>query len=84
MKLQQMTNIIHDSEGEIFATKTGELRLVLTEARADAAKDQGLRWVSGKTISSLINVPVEDNARMIYTDLGIYDRERLGTPCDDL
>lgn len=87
MKLQQMTNIVHDSEGEIFSTKTGELRLVLTDDAATgaaAAKDSGLKWVAGKVSSPLINVPVEANGRMIYTDLGIYDRERLGTPCDDM
>ncbi len=82
MKLQQMTNIVHDSEGEIFATKSGELRLVLTGGAE--RKESGLKWVAGKNISALINVPIEDNARMIYMDLGVYDRERLGTPCDDL
>jgi hypothetical protein len=89
LKLQQMTNIVHDTEGEIFSTKSGELRLILTdEANAGPntvqRKDTGMRWVAGKVANALINVPIEVNARMIYTELGIYDRERLGTPCDDL
>jgi hypothetical protein len=89
MKLQQMTNIVHDTEGEIFATKTGELRLVLTDEvkageNAVQRKDMGMKWVAGKVANALINVPVDVNARMIYTELGIYDRERLGTPCDDM
>ena len=87
MKLQQMTNIVHDTEGEIFSTKTGELRLVLTDEQKSpeaAARDSGMKWIAGKASSALINVPVDVNGRMIYTELGIYDRERLGTPCDDL
>jgi len=88
LKLQQMTNIVHDTEGEIFATPNGELRLVLTDPQPVPAgvqrKDQGLKWVAGKVANPLINVPVEENGRLIYTELGIYDRERLGTPCDDL
>lgn len=88
MKLQQMTNIVHDTEGEIFATKSGELRLVLTEDEKSGnlapRRDVGLRWITGKVVSPLVNVPVEMNARLIYTELGIYDRERLGTPCDDM
>ena len=31
MKQQQMTNIVSDSVGDIFATKSGELRLVLND-----------------------------------------------------
>jgi hypothetical protein len=28
--------------------------------------------------------PIEDNRVFIYTDLGVYAGQRLGTPCDDL
>lgn len=73
--LQQMTNIVSDSEGDIFSTKSGELRLVAN--RAD------MKWVAGKAEQKLTNVPVEDNAQLIYTDLGVYERMPLGTPCDD-
>lgn len=75
LKVQQMTNIVSDSMGDIFSTKTGELRLV---ANADQMK-----WVAGKAEEKLTRVPVEDNAVLIYTDLGVYERMPLGTPCDD-
>jgi hypothetical protein len=75
LKPQQMTNIVSDSVGDIFSTKTGELRLV---ANADS-----LKWVAGKTEEKLTNVPVDDNHVLIYTDLGVYERMPLGTPCDD-
>ena len=29
-------------------------------------------------------LPIDDNAVMIYTDLGVYTGQPLGTPCDDL
>jgi hypothetical protein len=72
---QQMTNIVSDTEGDIFSTKTGELRLV--------ANVDSLKWVQGKSELKLTHVPVEENHVLIYTDLGVYDRLPLGTPCDD-
>jgi hypothetical protein len=76
MKLQKMTNVVSDSEGDIFATKTGALRLVLDKSE--------LYWIQGKHRQKLTLVPVEDNHVMIYSDLGVYTGEPLGTPCDDL
>jgi hypothetical protein len=76
LKPQQMTNIVSDSVGDIFSTKSGELRLV--------ANNEELKWVSGKAEAKLTRVPVEDNHVLIYTDLGVYERMPLGTPCDDL
>jgi hypothetical protein len=74
--LQPLTNIVSDSMGDIFSTKTGELRLV--------ANGEELKWVQGAKESKLLRVPVEDNHVLIYTDLGVYERLPLGTPCDDL
>jgi hypothetical protein len=76
MKLQQMTDVASDSEGEIFATKTGSLRLILGKKESS--------WVRGKKAEPLTLVPVEQNYRMIYTELGVYAGVKLGTPCDDL
>jgi hypothetical protein len=72
----KMTNVVSDSEGEVFSTRTGELRLVLGKHEAT--------WIKGKKRTTLIPVPVEDNHVLIYTDLGVYTGQRLGTPCDDL
>jgi hypothetical protein len=76
LKAMKMTNVVSDSEGDIFSTKTGSLRLILNK--------QELTWVAGKTRLRLTNVPVDDNHVMIYTDLGVYAGEPLGTPCDEL
>jgi hypothetical protein len=77
MKQLKMTNVVADSEGEIFSTKNGELRLVVDRSQAPM-------WIAGKKKLALRVVPVEENLAMIYNDLGIYLGERLGTPCDDL
>ncbi len=66
MKPLKMLNIVSDSQGEIFSTPAGELRLHHNHRTA------------------LSNLPVEENHVLIYTDLGVYTGDRLGTPCDDL
>jgi hypothetical protein len=76
LKLQKMVNVVSDSEGDIFATKSGELRLVLDKHETV--------WIQHKVPSKLISLPVEDNAQLIYSELGVYAGEPLGTPCDDL
>ncbi|HTM22195.1 MAG TPA: hypothetical protein VL172_16860 [Kofleriaceae bacterium] len=75
MVKQKMINIVSDSMGDIFATAKGDLRLILDKSEAN--------WVKGKKRTQLTYVPPEDNAYMIYAELGVYN-ERLGTPCDDL
>jgi hypothetical protein len=76
MKAQKMTNVVSDSAGDIFATKTGELRLILNQG-------ESLWQVKGKP-TKLISLPVDENHVMIYSELGVYTGDRLGTPCDDL
>ncbi len=74
MKEMPMTNLVSDSKGEIYATRSGELRFITSSNAA--------MWVKGKEKLELTIVPVEDNVPMIYGDLGVYEGS-LGTPCDD-
>jgi hypothetical protein len=76
LKPLKMTNVVSDSMGDIFQTKGGDLRLVLDKGKAS--------WQAGGQPVELTIVPIEDNAELIYTDLGAYAGQRLGTPCDDL
>jgi hypothetical protein len=76
LKPLKMTNVVSDSEGDIFVTRSGELRLVLDKHESF--------WVKGKARSPLKLLPLEDNVRLIYLDLGVYAGEPLGTPCDVL
>jgi hypothetical protein len=76
LKLQKMTNVVSDSEGDIFATRDGQLRLILDKRE--------YAWIAKKTKVPLVPLPIEDNHALIYSDLGVYAGEPLGTPCDDL
>ncbi|MCP3141482.1 immunoglobulin domain-containing family protein [Pyxidicoccus xibeiensis] len=77
LKQQKMTNVVADSEGEIFSTKKGDLRLVLD-------KNKPSMWIeNAKKQHELREVPVQENLPLIYNDLGVYEGVKLGTPCDD-
>jgi len=76
LKLQPMTKVVSNAKGDIFSTKAGELRLVSSSAEGS--------WRKGRTRTPLTPVPIEDNHVLVYTDLGVYTGEKLGTPCDDL
>jgi hypothetical protein len=76
LKLQKMTNVVSDSEGDVFATPSGSLRLVLDKHETS--------WIEGKKTTPLVSLPIPENIVLIYSDLGVYSGERLGTPCDDL
>lgn len=82
MKPLALVNIVSDSEGDIFASKGGRLRLIFTQG--SGRRQRTWEWISRKKRRSLTDVPVERNAALIYRDLGVYDGKRLGTPCDDL
>jgi hypothetical protein len=77
LKEQKMTNVVSDSEGEIFSTKTGSLRLIIDK------KDPGV-WLEQKKSLKLREVPIHENMPMIYNELGVYSGEKMGNPCDDL
>jgi hypothetical protein len=76
LKLTKLVNVVSDTEGDVFATKTGELRLVLSKNEAV--------WIKGKARTDLVSVVVEDNLPMIFTELGVYAGQPLGSPCDSL
>ncbi|HNN96262.1 MAG TPA: hypothetical protein PKI03_28500 [Pseudomonadota bacterium] len=78
MKLQKMTNVVSDSQGEIFSTKTGDLRFIVGPGGTQST------WVKGAARTSLLAVPVADNLHMIWTELGVYAGEKRQNPCDDL
>jgi hypothetical protein len=81
MKLQKMKNVVRDSAGDVFASKSGELRLVLDNK--EGGKQEGT-WVRGKKRTPLIVLPLDDNEGLIYNELGIYVGVPIGSPCDQL
>jgi hypothetical protein len=79
MKLQKMKDVAADSEGEVYSTASGDLRLITSKR-----DNPEYSWIQkGKTIK-LTFLPVAPNLNLIYTTLGVYTGERFGTPCDDL
>jgi hypothetical protein len=74
MKELPMTNVVSDSAGEIFATKTGELKIVTSD-------DGKAYWKQGGKKTELIKLEPQDNRYVIYRELGIYGQ--LGVVCDD-
>ena len=73
---QKLTNLVADSEGEVFSTKKGDLRLVVD-------RTEGSTWMQAGKRTTLRAVPLSDNLPLIYNELGVYAGARLGTPCDD-
>lgn len=78
LKQVKLSDVVHDSEGEIFVTARGELRVETTPDRAAPA----LMWKRRGTTTALLTVPVERNPYLIYQELGVYAGEQFGTPCD--
>jgi hypothetical protein len=78
MKLQKMINVVSDSQGEIFSTKSGALRFIVGPHGREST------WVQGASRVKLLAVPVEENWQLIYNELGVYVGQKRGTPCDDL
>lgn len=74
MKELPMTNVVSDSAGDIYATKSGQLKII--------ADRGGAYWIKGKKKLGLTALEVTDNRYLIYRDLGIYGK--LGAICDDL
>jgi hypothetical protein len=76
MKEQAMTNVVSDSGGEIYATKSGNLKII-TDNKASTAF-----WIKGGKKTELTVLVPGDNRYLIYRGLGVYGA--LGVVCDDL
>ena len=77
MTLQKMTNVVSDSAGEIFSTKSGDLRLLID-------REKSSEWIQKTKRTPLRFLDVQDNLHLIYAELSVYAGQRLGSPCDDL
>jgi len=88
MKQMPLKDVVDDSEGMVFSTKSGDLRLIFGNGRSENEKPvpDDFKWIEGKSTKRLTDVPltVPTNGRLVYMDLGVYAGARLGTPCDDL
>jgi hypothetical protein len=74
MRELAMTNVVSDTAGEIFATKTGELKIITTG-------DHKAYWKKGSKKAELVTLELWPNRYLIYRELGIYGQ--LGVVCED-
>lgn len=79
MKQKPLTDVATDSAGDVFATKTGDLRIV---RNVDDNKKTDIVWVKGGKRSQLVVLDVEANEAMIFKQLGVYGF--TGNICDSL
>lgn len=79
MKQLALTDIASDSAGQVFSTKTGDLRLVNTIG--DASKVSST-WVKGGKKTELIGLDLDVNSPIIFNELGIY--KFTGSICENL
>jgi hypothetical protein len=80
MKQRPLTDVATDSAGEVFATKTGDLRIVREAGNSDRASN--VIWVRGGKRTSLYVLDTEVNSPLIFKDLGVYTF--IGSICDHL
>jgi hypothetical protein len=78
LKQKPLTDIATDSAGDVFSTKSGELRFVKS---VDGGKTSTY-WVKGGKKVELVSLDLEQNERMIYKDLGVY--AFTGSICENM
>lgn len=78
MKQRPLSDIAIDTAGDVFATKTGDLRIV----REAGDQKSTVTWVRGEKRSPLVWLDTDANSPLIYKDLGIYTF--TGSICETL
>ena len=68
MKAKPLTDIASDTAGDIFATKTGDLRIVHETSEGKST----VQWVKGEKRSALVTLDLDANSQLIFKDLGVY------------
>ena len=78
MKQMPLVDVASDSAGDVFSTRSGDLRLV----RNSEDSKEKMTWVKGGKRTELVFLDTEVNSVVIFKDLGLYGF--LGTLCDDV
>ncbi len=88
MEQVKMKNMVSDPRGEVFITKSGKLRMVLTKSRINPKLEKAV-WLTGRkdrkrTELVIVSVTHLRTRMMIFRELGVYQGLKLHKPCDDL
>ncbi|MBA3395262.1 MAG: hypothetical protein H0T89_21620 [Deltaproteobacteria bacterium] len=78
MKQIPISDVATDSGGDVFSTKTGDLRLV-RNLDQDVRAKVTTTWIKGEKRTELITLDPYMNQPLIYRDLGVYKLH--GTIC---
>ncbi|MBS1118046.1 MAG: hypothetical protein H6Q90_274 [Deltaproteobacteria bacterium] len=76
MKQVALTDIATDTAGDVYSTKTGDLRLVRNNGVG------AVTWIKGEKRSELVSLDLDANSPLIFSELGIY--KFMGTLCDNI
>jgi hypothetical protein len=79
MKQLSLTDVASDSAGEVFSTKTGDLRLSTVQEQGVPTKAV---WIKGEKRTELISLDVDANSPVIFSELGVY--KFIGTLCENV
>jgi hypothetical protein len=80
LKKLQMRNVVSDSEGEIFSSRSGTLRLIVSNPGSKSGQEA--TWIQKKERVSLVELPLNRNRELIFVELGISSDQKFGMPCD--
>jgi hypothetical protein len=72
----EVQDALLDDAGQVFITAAGRLKF----SRGNA--NPTVEWVQGEKRATLSGIDIESQARFVYTELGAYAGEKLGTACD--
>ena len=76
LKSKPLTDIATDTAGDVFATKTGDLRIVNNVEKGGTS----VAWVKGGKREQLLSLDPDMNSLLIFHDLGVYGF--IGTICE--
>ena len=76
LKLTKLKRLVEDSEGTLFSTGSGDLRLVVSSGTKTAV------WIRRGKHTALTTVSIRSNRKLIFEDFGVYYGEELGLVCD--
>ena len=76
LKITKLKRLVEDSEGTLFSTERGDLRLIVNSG------DRSAVWIRGRKETALTPVKVRANLGLIYDELGVYYGDELGFACE--
>lgn len=77
MKQLPLLDVASDSAGQVFSTKSGDVRLVHTKD-----EQRSIVWIKGGKRTELVALDNDNDALLIFSHLGVY--KFLGTICDNI